>query len=189
MKNLKKLVYQYKYLKLDLDELKEQHSKLTISFEKEFSNIIKREGNIEKDTPIEEGKTKSIPADESVKDIYKKAAKQLHPDKGGDEEEFKELNQRYKSNDLLGVIDLAVDNKIEFDYKESDVELMNNSINSLESEIEDFKNKLCYVWEYGTPQQRKQVLSTLGNHFGKPITLEELNEEQKKKLGLNLENQ
>ena len=92
-----------------LDELKEQHSKLTISFEKEFSNIIKREGNIEKDTPIEESKTKSIPADESVKDIYKKAAKQLHPDKGGDEEEFKELNQRYKSNDLLGVIDLAVD--------------------------------------------------------------------------------
>ena len=84
---------------------------------------------------------------------------------------------------------MAVDNKIEFDYKESDVELMNNSINSLESEIEDFKNKLCYVWEYGTPHQRKQVLSTLGNHFGKPITLEELNEEQKKKLGLNLENQ
>ena len=64
MKNLKKLVYQYKYLKMDLDELKEQHSELTISFEKEFSNIIKRDGNIEKDVPIEEGKNKTIQADE-----------------------------------------------------------------------------------------------------------------------------
>ena len=40
MINLKKLVYQYKYLKLDLDELKEEHSKLTSEFEEEFSNML-----------------------------------------------------------------------------------------------------------------------------------------------------
>ena len=188
MINLKKLVYQYKYLKMDLDELKEQHSELTIEFEEEFSNILKRDGNIEKETTIPKKKKKLKHADESVKDIYKKAAKQLHPDKGGNEEEFKELNDRYKSNDLLGVIDMAVDNKIDFDFRESDVELLDNSVESLKSEIDDYKNKLCYVWKFGTPFQRGQVLNTLGNHLGKPIESADLTDEQKKKLGLDLEN-
>lgn len=188
MINLKKLVYQYKYLKMDLDELKEQHSELTIEFEEEFSNILKRDGNIEKETTIPKKKKKPKHADESVKDIYKKAAKQLHPDKGGNEEEFKELNDRYKSNDLLGVIDMAVDNKIDFDFRESDVELLDNSVESLISEIDDYKNKLCYVWKFGTPLQRGQVLNTLGNHLGKPIEPTDLTDEQKKKLGLDLEN-
>ena len=188
MINLKKLVYQYKYLKLDLDELKEQHSELTTEFEEEFSSIIKREGQNDSKIPNPKKEKKSKHTDESVKDIYKKAAKQLHPDKGGDEEEFKKLNDRYKSNDLLGVIDMAVDNKIDFDFKESDIDLMNNSVDSLKSEIDDYKNKLCYVWKFGTPFQRGQVLSTLGNHLGKPITPEDLTDEQKKKLGLDLEN-
>ena len=188
MINLKKLVYQYKYLKMDLDELKEQHSELTIEFEEEFSNILKREGQKDVEIPNPKKKKESKHADESVKDIYKKAAKQLHPDKGGNEEDFKELNDRYKSNDLLGVIDMAVDNKIDFDFRESDVELLDNSVESLKSEIDDYKNKLCYVWKFGTPFQRGQVLNTLGNHLGKPIESADLTDEQKKKLGLDLEN-
>jgi len=186
--NLKKLVYQYRYLKLEVDELKEQHSELTSEFEEEFSNILQRDGNVEKEELSKEKPKVSKHTDESVKDIYKKTAKQLHPDKGGDEEDFKELNERYKSNDLLGVIDLAVDNKIEIDYSEDDIELMNNSVESLKSKIDDYKNKICYVWKFGTPFERGQVLSTLGNHLGKSITPEELTDEQKIKLGLNLEN-
>ena len=65
---------------------------------------------------------------------------------------------------------------------------MNNSVESLESKIADYKSKICYVWKFGTPFERGQVLSTLGNHLGKSITPEELTDEQKIKLGLNLEN-
>lgn len=173
---------------MDLDELKEQHSELTIEFEEEFSDILSRDGQAEAKTPKPKKKNKSKQADESVKDIYKKAAKQLHPDKGGNEEEFKELNERYKSNDLLGVIDMAVDNKVDFEFKESDINLLNDSVESLQSEIDEYKNKLCYVWKFGTPFQRGQVLNTLGNHLGKPITPDDLNDEQKKKLGLDLDN-
>jgi hypothetical protein len=187
MINLKKLVYQYKYLKLDLDELKEQHSELTIEFEEEFSNILKREGQKDVEIPNPKKKKKSKHADESVKDIYKKAAKQLHPDKGGNEEDFKELNDRYKSNDLLGVIDMAVDNKIEFTYVESDVELMNNSVKTLETQIDEYRNKLCYVWKFGTPMERLNVINTLAQHLGKRIDVKDLTEKQKKKLGLDLE--
>lgn len=184
--NLKKLIYQYRYLKLELDELIEQHVKLTIEFESEFSNILKDDGKIQlpkdKDT-----KTKSVHTDESVKDIYKKTAKKLHPDKGGDVEEFKELNKRYKSNDLLGVIDLAVDNKIEIDLAVDNVELMNTSVTSLQTKIEDYKNKIAYVWKYGTTIQRMQVLGTLSNHLGRKIKVEDLTDEQKIKIGIDLD--
>jgi hypothetical protein len=186
MINLKKLVYQYKYLKLDLEELKEQHIELTKQFEEEFSNIIdNRDEFFIDDTKKPKKKDKNT--DERVKDIYKKAAKQLHPDKGGNEEDFKELNDRYKSNDLLGVIDMAVDNKIEFTYVESDVELMNNSVKTLETQIDEYRNKLCYVWKFGTPMERLNVINTLAQHLGKRIDVKDLTEKQKKKLGLDLE--
>jgi hypothetical protein len=185
--NLKKLVYHYRYLKLDLDEVVEQHTELTIEFEKEFSNVLKESKEIE--VPAKPKDKKKPNTDESVKKIYKKTAKQLHPDKGGDEEEFKELNERYKSNDLLGVIDFAIDNNIDIDYSEGDVELMNNSVDSLKSQIDDYKNKIAYVWKFGTPFQRGQVLNTLSNHLGREIKIDELSDEQKIKLGLDLENQ
>ena len=158
--NLKKLVYQYKFLNLEVEELKQQHIQLTSEFEEEFKDILlKAEKQVELNDSKPKGKKSKT--DESVKDIYKKTAKQLHPDKGGDEEEFKELNERYKSNDLLGVIDLAVDNKVDFDLKDDDLDLLNNSVESLESKIDEYKNKICYVWKFGTPYERGQVISTL----------------------------
>ena len=174
--NLKKLVYQYKFLNLEVEELKEQHIKLTVEFESEFKDIISKSEN---GLVTDENKTdkKKHNTDESVKEIYKKTQKRLHPDKGGDEEEFKELNERYKSNDLLGVIDL-VDNKVDFDLKDDDVELLNNSVKSLESTIDEYKNKLCYVWKYGTPYERGQVINTLQT-LGITISVNDLNDEKK----------
>ena len=39
-RDLKKLVYQYKFLKLDLDDINVEHSKLVTKFEKEFEEFI-----------------------------------------------------------------------------------------------------------------------------------------------------
>ena len=186
MANLKKLVYQYRYLKLDLDELKEENILLTVEFEEEFKDIIsKSKKDVEIKNDLEKitepnSKTKT---DERVKKIYKDTAKQLHPDKGGDEEDFKELNERYNENDLLGVIDFAVDNKVEVNISDDDMEMINKSVDSLEINIETYKQKICYVWKYGTPYQRGQVLQTLGNHLGIPINPDDLTDEQKKKIG------
>tara|TARA_B110000444_G_C18771877_1_gene562987 strand:- start:592 stop:1161 length:570 start_codon:yes stop_codon:yes gene_type:complete len=186
MANLKKLVYQYRYLKLDLDELKEDHILLTVEFEEEFKDIIsesKKEFGDESDVGTHKEPKSKNKTDERVKKIYKDTAKQLHPDKGGDEDDFKELNERYNENDLLGVIDFAVDNKIDVDISEDDMEMINSSVDTLKTKIEDYRNKLAYVWKYGTPYQRGQVLSTLGAHLGVPINPDDLSDEQKQKIG------
>ena len=73
--NLKKLVYQYKFLNLEVEELKEQHSKLTLEFESEFKDILSKSEN---GLVVDENKTdkEKQNTDESVKEIYKKTAKQ-----------------------------------------------------------------------------------------------------------------
>ena len=101
MKNLKKLIYQYKFLKLELDDKKEEHSNLSVEFESLFSDIIPQK-EFDEETVVKEALDKENvekkPKEEvsdKVKKIYKDVAKKLHPDKGGDDETFKELNDRY----------------------------------------------------------------------------------------------
>ena len=179
MINLKKLVYQYKFLKLDLDDISVEHSKLVTKFEKEFEEFIpKPEPKPEKSKP-----KKKVSVDSNVKKIYKDIAKQLHPDKGGDEEQFKELNERYKSNDLLGVIDYAVENNIEVSISEDDKNQLIDSIEQLNKKINNLKGTLAYVWEYGGNVERMSVLSTLEKHLNKKLKQEDFSDEIKHKLG------
>ena len=184
MINLKKLIYQYKFLKLDLEDIDDEHSKLVSKFEKEFVKILPKE--LKPDTGTVKQKQNPVPND--IKKIYKDTAKHLHPDKGGDEEKFKELNERYKSNDLLGVVDFAVDNNIDIKLNETDETYLLKSIKSLKSKIHSKKSTLAYVWEHGNEMERYSVISTLSNHLGKDIQLEELSEESKKKLNFKEKN-
>ena len=190
MKNLKKLIYQYNFLKLDLDDIKEQHSILSSEFETLFSDIIPKnepnEEDIVKEALDSEAKKKSVklPISDSTKKIYKDVAKKLHPDAGGDDVEFKELNSRYKKNDLLGVISLAVENDVNIKLSDDDTEQIQQSIDELINQIEHYKTTLAYVWEYGSVSDRKNVINTLSKHFNKKIDISELNDSIKKKLGI-----
>ena len=82
---------------------------------------------------------------------------------------------------------MAVDNKVDFDLKDDDLDLLNNSVESLESKIDEYKNKICYVWKFGTPYERGQVISTLQTALGVQINIDDLNDNQRKKLGLKNE--
>jgi len=183
MKNLKKLIYQYKFLKLELDDRKDEHSELSTEFESLFSDIIPKqdfnEEEIVKETLSKENveKKPQPEIDDKVKKIYKDVAKKLHPDKGGDENTFKELNDRYKANDLLGVVELATENNVEFDISEEDEAHLIDTITQMNKKIEHYKTTLAYVWKYGNQMQRYGVLQTLAQHLGKKIDIEELNED------------
>ena len=187
MKNLKKLIYQYKFLKMELDDVKEEHSNLTPGFETLFADIIPPD-NVDEDTIIEEAKKRDIKpkvkplVSDSTKKVYKDVAKKLHPDAGGDDDSFKELNRRYKRNDLLGVISLAADNNIDFELSEDDEAHLKDSISQIEKQINHYKTTLAYVWENGTNFERRGVIQTLSNHFGKPIDIESLSDEIKEKI-------
>jgi len=188
MKNLKKLIYQYNFLKLELDDIKEEHSSLSAEFELLFSDIIPPQ-EIDEEALVKEAKEKDTnvskkkPAiSESTKKVYKDVAKKLHPDAGGADDSFKELNERYKKNDLLGVVSLAVENNIDFEISDEDESTIKESISKIEDRISHYKTTLAYVWKHGNTLQRRSVIQTLSNHFGRDINMDELNDEIKKLL-------
>lgn len=187
MKNLKKLIYQYKFLNLELGDIREEHSELTTSFEALFSDIIGKQTPETEEEIINRAKkpkpkTKRPPENESVKKLYKDVAKKLHPDKGGDDDDFKELNRRYNNSDYLGLVEMAVENDIEVEVDDDEVLL--NSISKIETKIKHLKDTLPYVWKYGSDMDRRQVLLTMSMHLGVDIDLEELPADVKKMIGI-----
>lgn len=89
-----------------------------------------------------------------AKKLYKKLAKQLHPDVGGDEESFKALNAVY--NNILEY-GLFFSSEIEFDIE----------IEKIISQILHFENILIevvgkWIWVSGDTKEIKEVLKNLG---------------------------
>ena len=185
MKNLKKLIHQYNFLSLELDEIKEEHSELAAEFESLFSDYIPKD-EVTEEQAIEEAKKKpkkeKVNISDSTKKVYKDVAKELHPDKGGKEDDFKELNERYKKNDLLGVVSLAAERGIDFELSEDDLQHLTESINQIESQIHHYKTTVAYVWKYGNALQRQSVLRVLSAHLGKELNIDELSDKIKNML-------
>ena len=89
-----------------------------------------------------------------AKKLYKKLAKQLHPDVGGDEESFKALNAVY--NHILEH-GLFFSSEIEFDIE----------IEKIISQILHYENILIevigkWIWVSGDTKEIKEVLKNLG---------------------------
>ena len=188
MKNLKKLIYQYNFLKLELSEREEEHTELVAQFEKLFSDYIPKDNTTEeelrekaKENDSSKSKKRTV-VSESTKKVYKDVAKHLHPDAGGDDDSFRELNNRYKSNDLLGVVTMAVENGVNVELDEDDVVQLQKSISDIEAKISHLDTTLAYVWKYGNKLQKYSVIASLGDHLGKPIVIENLPDAVKKEL-------
>lgn len=193
-KKLKKLLYQYKFLKMEFDDVKEEHSELAKDFELLFADIIsKKEPQTEEDTiktaidnanTIKEKKPE-VEENKSVKSLYKDVAKKLHPDKGGTEESFKKLNNLLQSSDFLGIVELAIDNNIDVDMNDGDIEVVSTSISKYGSKIAKIRETLPYVWEYGSDKDRMDVVLTLCKHIDVKLNPDDLSDEIKDLIGIN----
>ena len=101
----KKWIYKYKYLEAEMDEIQEKMDEYTIKFNNDFivqppplPTILESYNDVK---DIEE-LIESLPPKKG-KELYKELAKEFHPDKGGDEEDFKKLNELYQDENLLGM--------------------------------------------------------------------------------------
>tara|TARA_R110000803_G_C11881045_1_gene309741 strand:- start:131 stop:682 length:552 start_codon:yes stop_codon:yes gene_type:complete len=172
----KKWVYKYKYLKAEVDEVKEKMEKYTTDFNKLFTSkqAIEKEkqrqldiiesinsGSIESE---KKPKTPNLPG----KNLYKDLSKKLHPDKGGSEEEFIRLSEMYESKDVLGMYIKAEELGIEIDEDNiEDIELkFQESCNTLFKQAEDPKSTAAWVWCNTPDEQKPQIIEKFKNKFG-----------------------
>ena len=188
-RKIRKLSHQYQFLELELEEIEEQADDYATQFNKLFGKyfidknaemwVNEETGELRKEPPQENDKKKKVKKDKKLKDLYKKLSRYLHPDKGGTAEKFSELKQAYDENDLLGLVKIAGNNKINIEIKEDDLELAEKSINKLQTNIKNFKNSLA--WHYCTGNKRKKlsVLQTVEQELGIKIEENEYPDELK----------
>jgi hypothetical protein len=188
---LKKLTHKYEFLKLELEEVKEEGDDYQVKwgqlFGKYFADknsefwVNEDTGELRKDRPVDETDTDEIePKPEKPKklrDLYKKLSKHTHPDKGGDEDEFNEVKQSYDKEDLLALLSLAGQYDIDFELEDEDQEMVEKSCLNIENEINNTKSTLSWAYFTGDNGKKKAVLAMMEHQFGITIDPKDIPEE------------
>jgi hypothetical protein len=164
----KKWIYKYKYLQAEVEEMEEEMEKYSKEFNKIF--ILKNESPnpVLEPEPISEDLSTNQKRPKPTKSLYKDLSKKLHPDKGGDGEEFIELNEMYESDDVLGMYvkadELGID--IKDNYIENEEEYFLKSCESLELKKEKITSTAAWLWGITPIEQRPSVIQMLEVKFG-----------------------
>jgi len=77
--------------------------------------------------------------------IYKKLARKLHPDIGGDEKVFKEVTSAMSEGNFEKILDISEKHDILLEVDEEMIELLNKQILFIKSKID--KEKSTYSWK------------------------------------------
>ena len=170
----KKWIYKYKYLLSEQDEIEEKFSEYAAEFNKGWKDKrtpenphFKNESNVNWDTEIndEEKKEKIKPKKEPKKgrELYKKISKEVHPDKGGNEDDFKEISELYSEENILGMYLKAEELGVELE--ESDLENIEETFEkscSIISKKNLSKHQtLAWVWATCPPENKEALIEKI----------------------------
>lgn len=156
----KKWVYKYKYLKSEENEFAEKLQEYTIKFNEDFEKLSPPPQDIipppEEETIEEEIENIESKPKKKGKDLYKKLSKEFHPDKGGSDEDFKNLNSLYQDEDILGMYVKAEELGLEIEITDEDElkEVFEKNCNSLQEKINFYQTTAA--WRWGTAKEEEK---------------------------------
>tara|TARA_B100002019_G_C21235391_1_gene582441 strand:+ start:212 stop:799 length:588 start_codon:yes stop_codon:yes gene_type:complete len=118
---------------IDLDQLNKQSSK---KIDRLISNPVKKESGV---ILYEDKKDKDV-----FKRIYKQIARNLHPDVGGDEEEFKKATTAMQEKNLEKLLDICDQHVILIQVDREMLKILEKQISETKEQIK--KEKSTYSW-------------------------------------------
>ena len=166
----KKWIYKYKYLIAEQDEIEEKFSEYATEFKKVWKHSkksdnlpLEKDSKVNWDAEIEEEEPKPKKEPKSGRELYKKISKKVHPDKGGNEDDFKKISELYGEEDILGMYLKAEELGVEL--KESDLEDVEETFNkscNIISEKNLTKHKtLAWLWATCLPENREALIENI----------------------------
>ena len=168
-KDFRKFYHRYEYLKLELEETQEEFDKYDIDWNKRFGkyfNKIQEEfwvnettGEIRKDKPDNSDKKEKTP--EKVKKLYRKLSTKVHPDKGGDVNEFNEVREFYQEKDLLGLLNYASKYNLDVDIDENDYKLLEKNCAKLNNKIKFLRSSVIWNFYTGKDNMKKHCINQM----------------------------
>jgi hypothetical protein len=159
-KKYKRLRKELQFLQSELEYVEEVLKEWHLVFEKYHRDYCKREQiDLNKLNKIHKKKIEQVipkpiiketgvvlyKKDESVfKKIYKKMARQLHPDVGGDEAEFKQVTSAMQQKNFEKLLDICDKHVIFIDIDEEVIALLQQQISDTKQKIK--REKSTYSW-------------------------------------------
>jgi len=171
----KKWIYKYKYLLAEQNEIEEKFTDYSTTFnsfwiDKRTPEIpkIEKKSNINWDIDVEEEYKNGIKKEpKKGRELYKKISKEVHPDKGGDEEDFKEISELYSEENILGMYLKAEELGVELE--ESDLgnieETFEKSCKVIEDKNTIKKQTLAWVWATCPPEGKEALIENIKLNF------------------------
>ena len=167
---LRRYLTQYDYLDNLLQETKFLFDEYNQTFLREYydENELNehKKSNQPKPPPVIDDNTDiscdNIPDEEDpvIKHIYKRLSLKTHPDKvPGKIDTFKKIAELYRSKDLIGLIKIAKDLRIDItdilENPENIINTLDTSIQNIEKQIHDLTHTLAWHWAHATDEQKK----------------------------------
>jgi hypothetical protein len=116
-----------------------------------------------------------------LKRLYKKIAVKTHPDRGGSEGEFQDVNDAFTKLDLATLLNYAGKYEVNYEVEDDDIQILEKNLNELESEIKQRKKTLAWKWGTGDKKARLEVVQTIKHQTGWEVDEEDLPEDLKPK--------
>lgn len=162
----KKWIYKYHYLQAEKEEHEYQAKLNTKEFIEYFEE---KDPSTTESISVEEPSSSPKIPDNPGKSLYKKLSKILHPDKGGDEDEFVSISLMYRNQDTIGLYLKAEEYNIDVEnlLTEELISSFESSCENIEEEIEKIKSTVSWVWcNTSSPEEKESQEKTLELKFG-----------------------
>ena len=164
----KKWIYKYQFLKEDLKDLKKLEKENIKEFNDTFDIVPEKKEGDNQPTTSEDLSPQKIPNNPG-KPLYKALSKKLHPDKGGDTEEFAEVSIMYRDQDTIGLYLKAENigiNVKEF-INEELIKSFEKSCEIVEKECTTITGTISWAWcNTNNELEKKKQLNWIKNNLG-----------------------
>ncbi len=160
----KKWIYKYKFLQEEENETQKQFDVYVQQFEEDFVLVNTDESN---NTPITVDPLPERIANNLCKPIFKKLSKVLHPDKGGDDEEFNKISNYYRNQDIIGLYIIAEKFNIDIEDLITDdmIPLFESSCQVIENDIIDKQKSIAWDWYNNSNGNKELTLKHLKENY------------------------
>jgi hypothetical protein len=187
-RKLQKLTHKYEFLKFELEEVEESLEGYMVEWNKYFGKYFRRKndeiwvneetGEIRHDEPVDHEAVKTNrqtrrTKPSRLKKLYKEISKHTHPDKGGDPELFKKVQEVYEDEDLIELLKYAGLYKVDFEIEEDDEVMIEKSCSDFQNKIEVHKNSMAWAYFTGDKNKKLAVIKMLESFLKQEIKKED----------------
>ncbi len=151
----KKWIHKYKFLQEDLVDTQNQFEEYVQTFNADFSI---EEDELENPQPIEVDNLPERINDNLCKPIFKRLSKILHPDRGGNNEDFIKASDSYRNQDIISLYIIAEKYDIDIEDLITDdiLPLFESSCELLEKQIDKKTGSIAWDWCTTTDPKEKE---------------------------------